>query len=852
MRVVTQDRYWQKVWFGPNGEMYRYPVLPLSPIAESVVERSDDLGQTFVKTTVTPDSLNGAAIHDVPVRIPITVIDVSYPPSIRPVAQWRTPDGREIVAGMVKQRCVAAQYDGMVLFEFQPDRQAWRPITFSHPRFHRLFPDTNHPICRYMQGIARIWVDPDDPTVIVAMVRTASGSDDTETIERQLLWTRDGGETWFEGETFLGAPPLIPMWNGQRWTVMFQHDKSTWINNRRQREVRIVHVDPRHPTTPVRDIQMPDMVVNDAGHSVWRIDPNLRIYRQLIMATVPDTPTTVIIVHPVTAKVYRSDDAGRTWMGPITWDGPTEGGRRYERTIMLGYDPFRQRMVLSVMSPLERLYAVATSPDGGRTWEADWSPSAGHTWFYRDPVRPHIGYAASPFYPAIRTMDGGQTWTVIASKGHPFENTELYRMILVGPYHFQDQVGNEITDLTDLTRPVRIIPNRTFDHTVPRVFGIIRLPDGRSRWYGLAPRPVPSDEGDNGWPNGWFISDDTGRTWRRDPMIGLPMHFHDVSPIFQNPQTPNVLLVGNFGRIFRSTDYGATWERVPIIRLPGHELVTDDIIPELRGNIVVDPTDPTRWYVVRYQEGGSVDITCGEPNGTGYTIRTCASVPPMVTEDGRLNYVTILFAPTGEPGRTRWYAVSAEQIYDRIEIEDVDIWVIEGDTNGTPVTRRRAPLTRLVENSSIIADQQFHAAIADPRDPSGKTIILAAFEWWTEHPRRWCVVARLYRTTDAGGTWAWIGDAASTKPRCVTQREGERGFSESIAGVPMIALAGDRVIVKSPWTAEYVLVRPLNELPPPSSDPPPPPSSDPPPPSSDPPPPPPSWTVYIPLVTNRR
>ncbi len=636
------------------------------------MERSDDLGRTFVpEDGATPDSVKGRISSGEKRWLPIR-LDDTVKLLMKPVAQWHTSDGAEVVAGIVSASCIPDDLDdqNIVLARYRPERRTWSLLSL--PNLPSIFPESTNPVCRHFQAIATMWVDPDDPNTIVAIRYQLVGVSGNlfDYSQGNLLWSRDGGETWTEDQTriSLSTTPnlslLTPLWNGERWTVLILRHQLVWLDQwTMKNELRIIQVDPRHPTTPIRAIQMPDMVRNNEGTPVWYVGTGVPITRYLVMATVPDAPQTVLIVHPATAQVYRSVDNGQTWTGPVAWGAPASQRFATEYVLTLGYDPFRRRMVLSVRNHPEHLYAAATSSDGGQTWEADWSPSGGYTAFYRDPARPHIGYATKPYLPLIRTTDGGRTWTVVTD---------------AQPRHVSPKIGNTvgirhmslggafpiILDLTDPTRPVWKIPGRTPDHYHPQILGIVRQPDGHFRWYGQT-----LSNRDDAWSE-WFASDDDGQTWSRiskpDGVWGLI-----YSPMLTHPRTPNVLFLKTDTHILRSTDYGATWTPLSLTFADGSVSSSDEIRD---ATLVLDPIDPTRWYLIRSSDRGSDDflyrILCGEPTDTGYTIRACITFPKLPEDESedesenepvKFSFGTVRVTATGEPGKTRLYVIRTRE-----------------------------------------------------------------------------------------------------------------------------------------------------------------------------------------------
>jgi hypothetical protein len=252
--------------------------------------------------------------------------------------------------------------------------------------------------------------------------------------------------------------------------------------------------DPRRPT---------DLYVGGYG-SLWRSTDYGLTWTQVMSSPVPPSGAlgsvvavggtgamaTLWITNPRgvsgSQKVYRSDDAGRTFrlIGTLSGAGGPLDATLYSLTVD-PYDP------MHLISGFHETNGVAESTDGGETWRyvgQDGWPSGGVSWYpffvdTGDASTTRRTWVAIPqdHGSVVITRDGGAHWTVpngIAGLLHPHGNSALLQvgstLFLAGG----GGPGDGVYRSTDLGNSW----TRVFDRGVGLVFGDARQVYGMWGW----------------------------------------------------------------------------------------------------------------------------------------------------------------------------------------------------------------------------------------------------------------------------------------------------------------------------------------------------------------------------------
>lgn len=257
---------------------------------------------------------------------------------------------------------------------------------------------------------------------------------------------------------------------------------------------------------------------------------------QQLRAGLPETLAVhAITVHPHDARivligaadgVYRSDDAGEHWQRL-----PTPPGRQIWSVTI---DPTQPRRMYAGTSPV----GVLRSDDAGASWrELPVPPSQRVKMSFAcrvmrlavDPSRPDHLYAALEVGGAMRSLDGGETWTDCAeslvelAQRHPQLRSRL-----------QSDTENEGM----LDAHALCVSGARAD----AVFIAVRM--------------------------GLFRSTDAGESWR-DLEVGRFSPLTYARDVRVSPHDPHVLLAclspaaaSKDGSLYRSADLGDTWQRL--------------------------------------------------------------------------------------------------------------------------------------------------------------------------------------------------------------------------------------------------------------------------------------------------
>jgi len=406
--------------------------------------------------------------------------------------------------------------------------------------------------------------------------------------------------------------------------------------------------------------------------------------------------------------VYRSDDAGTTWVhigleptsqiARIRVD-PRDPDLVYVAALGTPWGPSEER-------------GVYRSRDRGRSWEKILyrDEDTGAIDLVMDPADPNVLYAsllqlrrypwgftsAGPGTGLFKSTDGGDTWTELT------DNPGL-------PDGLKGRIGITVSPA---------MPNR--------VWAIVDAELGKK---------------------GVFRSDDGGATWTRTnedaDLTQRPWYYHHI---FAHPTDPNTVYVLNV-RFWRSTDGGATFTEMDVPHGDNHDLW-------------IDPADPSRMVegndggaVVSFNGGGSWSSLMNQPTAQLYHVAVDNGFPYRLYASQQDN--TTISVPSrsdfGENMLEDWYTVGGgEDGYIAVRTDDPDVVYAADHHYLTRFDRR----TRQVRDISPNPETYYGWGAADMKYRF----------WWTypvmtspHDPDALYVTSQfVHRSTDEGQSWEII------------------------------------------------------------------------------------------------
>lgn len=433
----------------------------------------------------------------------------------------------------------------------------------------------------------------------------------------------------------------------------------------------------------------------------------------------------VMMVTDAWAGVFRSDDAGATWLpssdGITARTGPSGDGIP---VFSLTYDPHDPSVV---WAGTQNVRGIFRSDDGGLTWtEMDDGvvESEGITFrgFTVDPRTSDIVYAAAELGSWVwagrdmpgrefdrvagvvyRTEDRGEHWTAI------WRGDNLARYVVVDPG--DPDVLYVSTGIFD-----REAADSDPGAGVPGGEGVVKSTDGGATWLNaidglgnlyvgslaLSPHDgsvLLAGTGNNQYHQGAGIyrSTDGAATWRR---VGGE---EDTITSVEFTADPAITYAASEASIYRSDDGGRTWERVS----GGQGWGPPGVRAGFPIDLQADPRDPDRLFVNNYGGGNFISIDGGRTWATASRGYTGAQVRAVA-------------ADPAEPGRV--YAASRSGLF--VSNGGGDEWHGLGYGIGSAL--------------------EYHAVAVDGTDPSH---LLAATNW----------TGRIMTSDDGGASWAFVG-----------------------------------------------------------------------------------------------
>jgi photosystem II stability/assembly factor-like uncharacterized protein len=297
---------------------------------------------------------------------------------------------------------------------------------------------------------------------------------------------------------------------------------------------------------------------------------------QLVTAGLPENvEARAFAVHPKQPDVIFAG----------TQDGPyrsTDGGQRWERTGFpergavvwsLAFHPTRPEVMYAGLAPV----GLYRSENGGDTWtRLPGAKSPGHcemgfptrtTRIAIDPGRPDDVYAALEVSGAIRSADGGETWTDISAP----------LIKLADQPHLKSRIGSNIDSEGMLDSHAIAVTSGTAFLAVR--MGVFRSDDRGASWRDLeigrfsplvycrdvivSPHDArvmyaclsPASRSTDG---SLYRSDDVGKTWRRFDH-GVKANATMMAATVHPGDPARVYCVSRCGQVFGTEDSGASW-----------------------------------------------------------------------------------------------------------------------------------------------------------------------------------------------------------------------------------------------------------------------------------------------------
>ena len=504
----------------------------------------------------------------------------------------------------------------------------------------------------------------------------------------------------------------------------------------------------------------------------WRMIGPFRGGRTRALAGVPSRPS-VFYTAQVNGGVWKTDDYGRTWH-PIFDDQPTQSigaiavAPSNPDVIYVGSGEGLHRPDLSVGDGVYR------SADAGKTWkhvglaDAQQIPQLAI-----DPKNPDRVFAAVLGHPygtseqrgVYRSLDGGQTWQRVLSRGAN-----------IGASDVEIDPQNPLVVYAALWE-ARLAPWEDHNQYTGTGGGLFKSTDGGTTWKQLAgglpangvqfdiaiapSRPsrlyvtlstTEEAEYASGKGNGLFRSDDAGATWTAITTDDRPMMKiggGDLMVPVVDPKNPDLVYVASIVAM-KSSDGGKTWTWLK--GAPGG----DDY-----QNVWINPQTPTtialasdQGTVISVNGGATWSSWYNQPTAQLYHAAVTADVPYRVC-GGQQESGSVCIASRGNDGtigHREWRPVGIIE-YGSAAPDPRDPDVVYGAGRNS-VTRYRWSTGQVQDITPIPVRgtyrfERTQPIAFSPVDPS----------------RLYYAANRLFESRDRGQTWRTISpDLAHGKP----------------------------------------------------------------------------------------
>ncbi|GAO39333.1 hypothetical protein SCH01S_29_00210 [Sphingomonas changbaiensis NBRC 104936] len=380
--------------------------------------------------------------------------------------------------------------------------------------------------------IATVRINPTNPNeVFVAAV----GNPFTDSKERGVYRTRDGGKTWTKvlylserlGAADLEMQPGNPnilyatMWRGQRkpWTIISGSEDGGIYKS------------------------------TDGGDHWTKLGGGLPtgLFGRANVGVSPAAPDRLyaLIEAKPGAGLYRSDDAGATWR-LVNGDEKLTTRPFYYDT--LGVDPANPDIVYVGDEDWFK------SVDGGKTFKTERTPHGDNHDVWINPKNPRIMIQSNDGGANV-SLDGGETWSSQANQ----PTAEIYQVAVDDQFPYRLYGAQQ--DNTTVIVPSLPLGNGQYFREGPGCETgpiIPKLKDPQTVWGGCKGQFSRLDLGTNNNEQRYWVGSQS--LYGNEP-TNLIYRFQRVAPMEISPTDPNTVYYGS-QYLHRSRDGGVSWERI--------------------------------------------------------------------------------------------------------------------------------------------------------------------------------------------------------------------------------------------------------------------------------------------------
>lgn len=391
----------------------------------------------------------------------------------------------------------------------------------------------------------------------------------------------------------------------------------------------------------------------------------------------PHDPNTLWLGTDITGDIYKSTDAGATWVEMTN-----------------GIDPNLQPMSFRgfTVDPRTSDIVYAMAEIGSPAWTPDRTSRRGLEMDLTMGI-------------VFKTVDGGQHWT------------EIWRGDNLARYCWIDPRNPDVLYVS-----TGIFDREAANTDVARGFaggvGILKSTDGGQTWRALDqdnglldlyigslymhpqnPDTLLAAAGQNNWSRhgeqftgGIYLTEDGGEHWQR--VIADDEIFSAVEYCVSDP---NVAYAGSSGSIYRSDDGGHTWQR---FTRADHTWGSPGVVAGFPIDMQCDPRDPLRVFINNYLGGNFLSTDGGQTwvlSSEGYTgdlvnqVVTVPHYPETVwvasrsgvfrSDQAGENWIGMVYPPPGMPAKFNEIVTLA------VDPQDPDhILAVPGDYAGVMIS----------------------------------------------------------------------------------------------------------------------------------------------------------------------
>lgn len=485
----------------------------------------------------------------------------------------------------------------------------------------------------------------------------------------------------------------------------------------------------------------------------------------------PGSPQRLYLASDV-GGCFRSDDGGATWR---MLHGTLPAGGAYEVRGILA-DPRDRETVMIATSA-----GIWSSHDAGATWtrslQAWFAGNGEFRWtgrvLVRHPQQPDLLLAAAPGVGVFRSQDGGATWTATGGTGCwptdlAIDRADPGRIWMCAQARTAVTIAGRSQDLA-----AGLWESRDGGSTWNRIAAqapteLLQDPRDPAVWYGLDPKQqvLRSDDGLRSWTP--FASGLPAKAgWARDDGI-----YDAIAAAGED-----VILAGHGAHLYRLDRAAATWRAITQERVDeggwwgARERHGYQHFGSALGFLGVDPTDPAHWLVTDwyaiYQSRDAGRSWRLRLDGIEMTVAHCLLQDPADPGLAHLGLADIGYLRSTDRGAT-WagmrpgisnnikHLAACPSRPGRLWAVGPQRWewhanqVFSSDDGG--LSWRRAAMRGLPD----MANARCNSIAADPADPRAAWIALDG----AVAPG----AGGIWRTSDDGDSWTWIGQGLPTVP----------------------------------------------------------------------------------------